>query len=108
MLSSFAIRIDLPCGSHHHRWNLYHEVRRNYYVSKALNGNSFVFQTQGKSTTSPLNELRQRLGLPAVAVVPAPEIGIDDDELLALGKELLTSMDQNSSATATSLLQVRL
>lgn len=62
-------------------------------------------KTQGKSTTSPLKELRQRLGLPAVAVVPAPEIGIDDDELLALGKELLTSMDQNSSATATSLLQ---
>ncbi len=65
-------------------------------------------QTQGKSTTSPLNELRQRLGLPAVAVVPAPEIGGDDEELLALGKELLTERDQNSPTTATALLKVRL
>lgn len=57
---------------------------------------------------SPLDELRQRLGLPAVAITPAPAGASDDEELLALGKELLSERDQNSPASATFLLEVRL
>ena len=98
----------MPRGLNYHFRALYYEVRRDLYALRALNRNYFAFQTQVESTTSPLSELRQRLGLPAVAIAPAPELGSDDEELLALGKELLTEKDQNSPATGTSLLKVRL
>nr|PNR43968.1 hypothetical protein PHYPA_016351 [Physcomitrium patens] len=63
-------------------------------------------KTEAEGITSPLHDLRQRLGLPAIAAAEAPEIASDDKELLALGKGLLSEADQNSPATATSLLKV--
>lgn len=62
-------------------------------------------KTEAEGITSPLHDLRQRLGLPAIAAAEAPEIASDDKELLALGKGLLSEADQNSPATATSLLK---
>jgi hypothetical protein len=64
-------------------------------------------KTPGENTLSPLNELRQRLGLPAdVAIAPTPAMATEDEELLALGEELLSERDQNSAASAAFLLKV--
>ncbi|CAM6115349.1 unnamed protein product [Calypogeia fissa] len=62
--------------------------------------------TEDQTPASPLKELRQRLGLPSVAVRPLVlDSGTNDKDLLALGQHLLSSDGRSNSKDPAELVK---